>query len=127
MLLVIIILPLISAIVIGLFGRFLGRSAVSVFSISVLLLSNTISILYFFLGLEGVGFCSYLLINFWFTRIQANKAALKALLVNRFGDVILLFGICLVANKYHSLDFIIMKNLTQYIVNEAVIIGDLSI
>ena len=31
-------------------------------------------------GWEGVGFCSYLLINFWFTRLQANKAALKAMI-----------------------------------------------
>jgi NADH-ubiquinone oxidoreductase chain 5 len=39
-----------------------------------------------FVGWEGVGLSSYLLINFWFTRIQANKAAIKAMLVNRVGD-----------------------------------------
>jgi NADH:ubiquinone oxidoreductase subunit 5 (subunit L)/multisubunit Na+/H+ antiporter MnhA subunit len=33
-----------------------------------------------FVGWEGVGLCSYLLINFWFTRIQANKAAIKAMI-----------------------------------------------
>jgi NADH:ubiquinone oxidoreductase subunit 5 (subunit L)/multisubunit Na+/H+ antiporter MnhA subunit len=33
-----------------------------------------------FVGWEGVGLCSYLLINFWFTRIQANKAGIKAMI-----------------------------------------------
>jgi NADH-ubiquinone oxidoreductase chain 5 len=35
-----------------------------------------------FLGWEGVGLAPYLLINFWFTRLQANKAAIKVMLVN---------------------------------------------
>jgi NADH-ubiquinone oxidoreductase chain 5 len=35
---------------------------------------------------EGVGICSYLLINFWFRRLQANKAAIQAILINRIGD-----------------------------------------
>ena len=40
-----------------------------------------------FVGWEGVGLCSYLLINFWVTRKQANKAAaIKATVVNRIGD-----------------------------------------
>jgi len=44
---------------------------------------------------ELVGLCSYLLINFWYTRVQANKAALKAILVNRFGDFFLMLAIVL--------------------------------
>ena len=40
-----------------------------------------------FVGWEGVGVCSYRRINFWYTRIQANKAAIKAMLVNRVGDI----------------------------------------
>nr|YP_010881069.1 NADH dehydrogenase subunit 5 [Moerckia flotoviana]QDE10619.1 NADH dehydrogenase subunit 5 [Pallavicinia lyellii]WIA66571.1 NADH dehydrogenase subunit 5 [Moerckia flotoviana] len=46
-----------------------------------------------FLGWEGVGLAPYLLINFWFTRIQANKAAIKAMLINRVGDFGLALGI----------------------------------
>jgi NADH-ubiquinone oxidoreductase chain 5 len=44
----------------------------------------------FFLGWEGIGLCSYLLINFWFSRIQAVKSAFKALIVNMVGDVSLM-------------------------------------
>ena len=40
-----------------------------------------------FVGWEGVGLCSFLLINFWHTRYQANKSAIKAMVVNRIGDV----------------------------------------
>nr|BCT43287.1 NADH dehydrogenase subunit 5 [Musa coccinea] len=46
-----------------------------------------------FLGWEGVGLASYLLINFWFTRLQADKAATKAMPVNRVGDFGLALGI----------------------------------
>ena len=46
-----------------------------------------------FIGWEGVGLCSYLLINFWFTRLLANKAALKAMIMNRIADVFFIMGI----------------------------------
>ena len=46
-----------------------------------------------FLGWEGVGLASYLLIHFWFTRLQADKAATKAMPVNRVGDFGLAPGI----------------------------------
>jgi NADH-ubiquinone oxidoreductase chain 5 len=45
-----------------------------------------------FLGWEGIGLASYLLINFWFTRIQANKAAIKAMIMNRIGDFLFSYG-----------------------------------
>jgi NADH-ubiquinone oxidoreductase chain 5 len=41
-----------------------------------------------FLEWEGIGIASYLLINFWCTRLQANKAAIKAVLVNRLDDLV---------------------------------------
>ena len=45
-----------------------------------------------FIGWEGIGVVSYLLINFWFTRIQANKAAILAFTMNRVGDMGLSIG-----------------------------------
>jgi NADH:ubiquinone oxidoreductase subunit 5 (subunit L)/multisubunit Na+/H+ antiporter MnhA subunit len=48
--------------------------------------------LHLFLGWEGVGLCSYLLISFWSTRQNANKSALKALIINRIGDICLLIA-----------------------------------
>jgi len=52
-----------------------------------------------------VGLCSYLLINFWFTRVQANKAALKALIMNRVGDFALIFGVLILFYYFRSVDF----------------------
>jgi NADH:ubiquinone oxidoreductase subunit 5 (subunit L)/multisubunit Na+/H+ antiporter MnhA subunit len=48
---------------------------------------------------------SFALINFWFTRALANKAAIKAVVVNRVGDVFLLTGLALIFATVRSLDF----------------------
>nr|YP_009674812.1 NADH dehydrogenase subunit 5 [Fossombronia foveolata]QDE12797.1 NADH dehydrogenase subunit 5 [Fossombronia foveolata] len=58
-----------------------------------------------FLGWEGVGLASYLLINFWFTRIQANKAAIKAMLINRVGDFGSALGIMGCFTIFQTVDF----------------------
>jgi len=68
-------------------------SYLSLFTFFMLLLVTADNFVQMFVGWEGVGLCSYLLINFWFTRIQANKAAIKAMLVNRVGDFGLALGI----------------------------------
>jgi NADH:ubiquinone oxidoreductase subunit 5 (subunit L)/multisubunit Na+/H+ antiporter MnhA subunit len=52
-----------------------------------------------------VGLCSYLLLSFWHTRVQANKAALKAIILNRVGDFGLTFGILLIFFYFKSVDF----------------------
>lgn len=58
----------------------------------MLLMVTASNFVQLFIGWEGIGVLSMLLINFWYTRIQANKAALKAVLVNRIGDIFLLIG-----------------------------------
>lgn len=68
-------------------------SYLSLFTFFMLLLVSANNFLQMFVGWEGVGLCSYLLINFWFTRIQANKAAIKAMLINRVGDFFLLLSL----------------------------------
>jgi NADH:ubiquinone oxidoreductase subunit 5 (subunit L)/multisubunit Na+/H+ antiporter MnhA subunit len=67
-----------------------------------------------FVGWEGVGLCSYLLINFWFTRIQANKAAIKAMINNRIGDFCLLMGILLIFINFKSVDYATVAVLTPF-------------
>ena len=58
-----------------------------------------------FVGWEGVGLCSYLLIGFWFTKKSASDAGKKAFIVNRIGDFGFLLGIFVVWSQFGSLDF----------------------
>nr|YP_010417170.1 NADH dehydrogenase subunit 5 [Capillidium rhysosporum]QWY25717.1 NADH dehydrogenase subunit 5 [Capillidium rhysosporum] len=71
-------------------------SYLSLFTFFMLVLISGDNLLLIFIGWEGVGICSYLLVNFWFLRIQANKAAMKALIVNRIGDWSLTLGMILI-------------------------------
>jgi len=68
-------------------------SYLSVFTFFMLLLVAAADFTILFIGWEGVGLLSYLLINFWYTRIQANKSALKAIFVNKIGDMAMLGAI----------------------------------
>jgi len=77
----------------------------SLFTFFMLLLVTADNFIQMFVGWEGVGLCSYLLINFWFTRIQANKAAIKAMLVNRVGDFGLALGIIGIFVCFKSVDY----------------------
>jgi NADH-ubiquinone oxidoreductase chain 5 len=80
----------------------------------------------FFLGWEGIGLCSYLLINFWYTRIAANKAAMKALIINKIGDVCVLLAFILMFQIYLSLDFLLI-NCTTWILIQKTIFLDMFI
>jgi len=59
---------------------FLGY--LSLFTFFMLILVSSGNLVQFFIGWEGIGMCSYLLINFWYMRVEANKAAIKAVVVN---------------------------------------------
>ena len=65
----------------------------SLFTFFMIVLVTADNVVQMFIGWEGVGLTSYLLINFWYTRIQANKAAIKAMIVNKVGDVGFLIGV----------------------------------
>jgi NADH-ubiquinone oxidoreductase chain 5 len=80
-------------------------SYLSLFTFFMLILVTADNFVQMFVGWEGVGLCSYLLINFWFTRIQANKAAIKAMLMNRIGDFSLLIGIITIFIYCKSVDY----------------------
>lgn len=85
-------------------------SYLSLFTFFMLILVTADNFLQMFVGWEGVGVSSYLLINFWFTRIQANKAAIKAMLVNRVGDFFLLLGMFTIYINFGSLNYDIVFN-----------------
>lgn len=93
------------------FIRFM--SYLSLFTFFMFILVTASNFIQLFLGWEGVGICSYLLINFWFTRVQANKAAIKALIINRIGDIGFLLGAVLVFAVYNTLDFTVLQVLAS--------------
>ena len=84
-------------------SRFMGYLSLFTFFMIVLVTANNFFQL--FTGWEGVGLCSYFLINFWFTRLQANKAAIKAMVVNRVGDFFLFLGVLLIYGETCSVEF----------------------
>ena len=102
-------------------------SYLSLFTFFMLILITANNFLQMFVGWEGVGVCSYLLINFWFTRIQANKAAIKAMLVNRIGDFFLLLALFTIYFTFNSLDYDIVFSLVPLIRDYKIIIGIISI
>lgn len=79
-------------------------SYLSLFTFCMLLLVTASDLMQFFIGWELVGMCSYLLINFWYTRKQANVSAAKAVLVNRVGDFFFLYAMSLVFIKFGTLN-----------------------
>ena len=93
-------------------------SYLSLFTFFILILIIADNLILIFIGWEGVGLCSYLLINFWFTRIQANKAAIKAILINRVGDFSLVIAIFCIFWKTGSTNYSTIFSLISKFNNE---------
>jgi NADH-ubiquinone oxidoreductase chain 5 len=89
-------------------------SYLSLFTFFMLILISADNLLQLFFGWEGVGLCSYLLINFWFTRLQANKAAIKAMIINRIGDVGLALGLFSIFIAFKTTDYSVIFSLAPY-------------
>jgi NADH-quinone oxidoreductase subunit L len=87
----------------GGYYRFFGYLNLFMFSMLTLILGNNYAVL--FVGWEGVGLCSYLLIGFYFHRHSASTAANKAFIVNRVGDAMFLMGMFLMVWYFGSLRF----------------------
>jgi NADH-quinone oxidoreductase subunit L len=85
------------------FNRFFCYLSLFVFSMIVLVLADNFAVL--FLGWEGVGVCSYLLIGFYYKKQKAQKAANEAFIVNRVGDMGLMLGMFVIYWNIGSLDF----------------------
>ncbi|WP_229331194.1 NADH-quinone oxidoreductase subunit L [Flavobacterium ammonificans] len=77
------------------------------FMITLVVGSN---LLVMFIGWEGVGLCSYLLIGFWYKNQDYNDAAKKAFIMNRIGDLGLLIGIFILGHLFSTLDYATLKN-----------------
>ncbi len=78
------------------------------FMITLVIGSN---LLVMFIGWEGVGLCSYLLIGFWYKNQDFNDAAKKAFIMNRIGDLGFLIGIFIVGSLFNTLDFTSLRNI----------------
>lgn len=76
------------------------------FMITLVIGSN---LLVMFIGWEGVGLCSYLLIGFWYKNQEYNDAAKKAFIMNRIGDLGLLIGVFILAYLFNSVDYMTLK------------------
>jgi NADH-quinone oxidoreductase subunit L len=83
--------------------RFFAYLNLFMFFMLTLVLAN--NYLLMFIGWEGVGLASYLLIGFWFTKDSAASAGKKAFIVNRIGDFGFLIALFLIIQNYHSLNF----------------------
>jgi len=87
----------------------------NLFSFFMLILVSSGNLLQLYLGWEGVGLCSYLLIGFWFYKESASNAALKAFIVNRVGDMFFILGIILIYLTFNSITFTnIFSNFNNY-------------
>jgi NADH-quinone oxidoreductase subunit L len=84
-------------------------SYLNLFTASMLILILGASLPILFIGWEGVGLCSYLLIGFWFEDIEKAKAGKKAFIVNRIGDLGFLLGMFLLFVNFRTLDFIELR------------------
>jgi len=89
-------------------------SYLSLFTFFMLILVTADNYIQMFLGWEGIGLASYLLINFWFTRVQANKAAIKAMIVNRIGDFCLIIAILILYVNFKSVDYATVASLVPF-------------
>jgi len=95
-------------------------SYLSLFTFMMIILVTGNNYLLMFVGWEGVGVCSYLLVSFWFTRIAANQSSLSAFLTNRVGDAFLMIGMFIILWSLGNLDYSTVFSLAPYI-NENII------
>ncbi|KGO90404.1 NADH-quinone oxidoreductase subunit L [Flavobacterium suncheonense] len=84
-------------------------SYLNLFVFFMIMLVAGSNLLIMFIGWEGVGLCSYLLIGFWYKNQDYNDAAKKAFIMNRIGDLGFLIGIFIIGYLFNTLDFVALK------------------
>ena len=95
-------------------------SYLSLFTFMMIILVTANNFLLMFVGWEGVGVCSYLLVNFWFTRIAANQSSMSAFLTNRVGDCFLTIGMFIIILTFGNLDYSTVFSLAPFINENAI-------
>ena len=90
-------------------------SYLSLFTFMMVILVTANNFLLMFVGWEGVGICSYLLVSFWFTRIAANQSSISAFLTNRVGDCFLTIGMFILLWCFGNIDYSTVFSLSAYI------------
>ncbi|PLR40874.1 NADH-quinone oxidoreductase subunit L [Chimaeribacter californicus] len=103
------------------YSRFFAYTNLFIASMVVLVLADNLLLLY--LGWEGVGLCSYLLIGFYYTNPENGKAAMKAFIVTRVGDVFLAFALFIL---YHELGTLNIREL-MVLAPQKLAVGDTAI
>ena len=93
--------------------RFFSYLSLFTWFMIILVISN--NYLLMFVGWEGVGVCSYLLVNFWYTRIAANQSSISAFLTNRVGDCFLTIGMFAIIWTFGNLDYSTVFSLAPFL------------
>ena len=90
-------------------------SYLSLFTFMMIILVTANNFLLMFVGWEGVGICSYLLVCFWFTRIAANQSSISAFLTNRVGDCFLTIGMFAILWSFGNIDYSTVFSLAPFV------------
>lgn len=90
-------------------------SYLSLFTFMMIILVTANNFLLMFVGWEGVGVCSYLLVSFWFTRIAANQSSLSAFLTNRVGDCFLTIGMFAIIWSFGNVDYATVFSIAPFV------------
>jgi NADH:ubiquinone oxidoreductase subunit 5 (subunit L)/multisubunit Na+/H+ antiporter MnhA subunit len=104
-------------------NRYYAFSSLFIFCMLILVTSSNLLLL--FIGWEGVCICSYLLINFWYCRYQANKSSILAILSNKIGDIALLVLCIMIQYSIGTMSFEVINNY-MYLINDSDYINNLS-
>ncbi len=97
-------------------------SYLSLFTFMMIILVTSNNYLLMFVGWEGVGVCSYLLVSFWFTRIAANQSSISAFLTNRVGDCFLTIGMFAILWTFGNVDYSTVFSIAPYVSENIIII-----
>jgi NADH-ubiquinone oxidoreductase chain 5 len=95
-------------------------SYLSLFTFMMIILVTANNFLLMFVGWEGVGVCSYLLVSFWFTRIAANQSSIAAFLTNRVGDCFLTIGMFIILWSMGNINYTTVFSISPYINNNII-------